>query len=95
MDDLSANLNIAQALAVFLRDFGPFATLALALLAIVFLFRELRKSDREKLEIAMSVAPLAERMTDMMERAGSRARARRNQSSPPVSTDPEPTSEAL
>jgi hypothetical protein len=82
----AVELNFAEKLAVFLRDYGVYATEALLIIAVVYLFRVLRRSETEKFELALSIAPLADRMTDMMERAASRARARHNQSSPPPST---------
>lgn len=82
------DLNFAEKLAVFLRDYGVYATEALLIVAVVFLFRWGRREAKEKFELALSIAPLADRLGSMLENAA-RARATRNtrnaDSSPPPS----------
>lgn len=82
-------LDFATKLAVFLRDYGVYATEALMIIAIVVLFRALRKSETEKFELALSIAPLAERLSEMFEAAAAKARSRSSrESSPPPSRPP-------
>lgn len=87
MEDLSASLNVAQSLAVFLQDYGIYAFCSITLIGYAMKDRQLRQSEQEKFELALSVAPLAERLGAMLEAA---ARARRtrhtrtNDSTPPA-----------
>lgn len=63
------SINIATGLAEFLRDYGVYATEALLIIAVVVLFRALRKSETEKLALAMQVLPLVDRLSSMLTRA--------------------------
>lgn len=83
--DPTLNLNVAQSLAVFLRDFGGYAMASLFLIGYVWRDRQLRVSDREKFELAMSIAPLAEALVEVLEHTANKARIRSYNSRPPPS----------
>jgi len=71
-----------DALKNFLADRPEYAFLVFSLLVNAILWRALRKAEGEKLEIALRVLPLADKLQAMLERL-----ARRNGSgatSPPI-----------
>lgn len=69
------DLNVAKGLAEFLRDYGVYATEALLIAAVIVLFRSLRKSEADKLALAMQVLPLVDRLSGMLSRAAKKSRA--------------------
>ena len=87
----TVDLNLAEKLAIFLRDYGVYATEALLILALVYLFRIYRQSEADKFELAMSVAPLTEALMEMLEHVGSQARIRSYNSKPPPKSGEEGT----
>ena len=60
------------ALKDFLSDRPEYAFLAFALLTICVLWRALRRAEAEKLEIALRVIPLADKLQGMLQRLAER-----------------------
>ena len=78
------DLNFAESLAVFLQNYGIYAFCSITLIGYALKDRALRKSEQEKFELALSIAPLADRLGDMLEKAArASARARRLYDSAP------------
>jgi len=73
------DVDIAAHLAKTFQDYGIYAVTSLAVFAIVFLFRALRKTEREKFDVAVKLAPLVERLTEMLERAAQARAARKKE----------------
>jgi cbb3-type cytochrome oxidase subunit 3 len=61
-----------DALKNFLADRPEYAFLAFALLAVGILWRAYRKAEAEKLEIALRVIPLADKLQTMLQKAAER-----------------------
>lgn len=68
------DIDIATRLAVFLKEYGGWAVASLAILALVIRDRDYRKSEREKYELALQIAPLTEKLMVFFQRASQRRR---------------------
>lgn len=66
-------VDIAQRLASYLREGGVYGALALIILVSIVtirhLYKELRKAEAEKFDLAIRVAPLASKMLEMIEKS--------------------------
>jgi hypothetical protein len=76
-----SEFNFLKQLADFLKEYGVHAFASISLFVNAYLFRELRSSDREKFNLALSIAPLAEAMTALVQSAA-KARARKSSPTP-------------
>lgn len=77
------DLNFAKDLAGFLQTDGVYAFCSLALIGYAIKDRQLRKSEQEKFELALEIAPLADRLGTMLENAAkAAARGRRLREGP-------------
>jgi len=78
------DINVLKAFAEFLQNYGSYAFETLLVFALVYVHRQWQKSEREKFELALSIAPLAEAMTSLVQNAA-RAKAKRSSPPPPSS----------
>lgn len=79
--------------AEFLKEYGPYAVASIALGAVVVLWRALRKSEQARYELALKIAPLADKLATMIANA---ARRRRNTSYPRLeASEPESDSSSI
>lgn len=76
------DLDIATRLAQFLQQYGGWALSALLILALVKRDHDYRRAEREKFELALKLAPLADKMLALVERAA-KARRRQRDTPPP------------
>lgn len=82
----NGDLNIAKGIAEFLKEYGIHAFATFLMLALIYVHRMWQKSEQEKFKLALSIAPLADAMTDLVQSAA-RAKARRSPPQKPEGTN--------